>query len=239
MSPELRKRLFLVLFIVTLLIAFRLSGLHEIITLEELQRSHSMLVAYYEAHPLWSLLWYMILYTLLTAFSVPGAVILTLGGAAVFGFWPALFVVSIASTAGAVLACIVARYVLRDWVIQKFDNIMPKIDAGIKRDGAWYLFSIRLVPIFPFFVVNLLMGLTSIPLRTYAWASQLGMLPGTAIYVYAGQELARIRSVQDIFSIEIMIAFTLVALFPLVARYILAQVRIAKQPKTHSTSIER
>lgn len=215
------KKFILVFGIIAFIALYLMSGLHEKLTLEELHLSYNALVDYYNAHPLWSVGVYMVAYTLLTALSVPGAVIFSLGGAAVFGFWISLFAVSFASTAGATLACWSSRYLLQSWVRQRFARFMPKIDAGIAQDGAWYLFSLRLVPAVPFVVVNLLMGLSSMPLRRYAWVSQIGMLPGTAVYLYAGQELGKIRAVSDIFSPTILFAFLLISIFPLLARYFL------------------
>lgn len=217
----LYKKIVLVVAIIVLLVIYMQSGLHTQLTLENLQASYDSLRAYYLANPVQSVAIYMVAYTFLTALSVPGATIFSLGGAAVFGFWVSLFAVSFASTAGATLACWTSRYLLQSWVRRRFAIFMPKIDAGIERDGIWYLFALRLVPAIPFVAVNLVMGLTSMPLRTYAWVSQVGMLAGTAVYLYAGQELGKIRAVSDIFSPTILLAFLLISLFPLLARYFL------------------
>ncbi|MFI3272551.1 MAG: TVP38/TMEM64 family protein [Pseudomonadota bacterium] len=227
------KKIALVLGIVAVIGVYMWSGMHETLTLENLQNSYDNLRASYLANPVQSVAIYMLAYTLLTALSVPGATIFSLGGAAVFGFWVSLFAVSFASTAGATLACWTSRYLLQSWVRRRFAKFMPKIDEGIQNDGIWYLFSLRLVPAIPFVVVNLVMGLTSMPLRTYAWVSQVGMLAGTAVYLYAGQELGKIRAVSDIFSPTILFAFILISLFPLLARYILR--RLGKNSESLNT----
>ena len=132
-------------------------------------------------------------YVAVTALSLPGAAIMTLLGGAIFGLWIGTLVVSFASSLGATLAMLVSRYVLRDSVKAKFGARLADIDRGIEREGAFYLFTLRLVPVFPFFVINLLMGLTAMKATTFYWVSQLGMLAGTLVYVNAGTQLAQIR----------------------------------------------
>jgi uncharacterized membrane protein YdjX (TVP38/TMEM64 family) len=168
---------------------------------------------------------FSLVYVAATALSFPGAAVLTLGGASVFGFWVSLVAISFASTVGATLAFMGARYVFRDWVARRFMEPMRRVDEGVRKDGLFYLFSLRLVPVVPFFLVNLLMGLTRMPTRTYYWVSQVGMLPGTAVYVYAGQELGRIRTTADIFSPGLVAAFVLLAVFPWMTRSALAWYR--------------
>lgn len=221
---EIRKRVLLCVALVLAAIVYWQSGLHEVLTLDRLQASREMLVRWHVAHPVWSVAVYMVAYVLLTALSFPGATVLTLGGAAVLGFWVALVAVSVASTVGATLAFLVSRYLLRDWVTNRFSTFMPRIDGGVRRDGTLYLFTLRLVPAVPFVVVNLVMGLTSMRTWTYFWVSQLGMLPGTAVYVYAGQELGQIRSTADIFSGPVLVAFVLLSIFPFVARFVIKHV---------------
>lgn len=201
------------------------SGFADLLTLDNLKASHEGLVARYHARPLVSVLMFSLIYVVATALSFPGAAVLTLGGASVFGFWVSLAAVSFASTIGATLAFLSSRYLLRDWVARRFASSIPGIDEGVRRDGAFYLFTLRLVPVVPFFLVNLLMGLTALPLRTYYWVSQVGMLPGTAVYIYAGQELGRIRSTADIFTPQLIFAFILLSIFPLLARRGLAWFR--------------
>lgn len=164
---------------------------------------------------------YLTIYICVTALSLPGAAVLTLAGGAIFGFWQGLVLVSFASTIGATLAFLASRTLLRDWVQKRFVSQLSAINAGFERDGVFYLFGLRLVPLFPFFVVNLLMGL--LPLRTWSfyWVSQLGMLAGTAVYVNAGTQLAQIDGLGGILSPGLLLSFVLLGVFPLIAKRIL------------------
>lgn len=207
------------------LAGFWFAGGSDLLTLERLRASHDTLVSIYRESPVASVLVFSLIYVAATALSFPGAAVLTLGGASVFGFWVSLVAVSFASTVGATLAFMGARYVFRDWVARRFMEPMRRVDEGVRKDGLFYLFSLRLVPVVPFFLVNLLMGLTRMPTRTYYWVSQVGMLPGTAVYVYAGQELGRIRTTADIFSPGLVAAFVLLAVFPWMTRSALAWYR--------------
>lgn len=202
--------------------AFFLFDLDRFLTLGYLKGQQQAFHAYYQAHRLWMLLGYFLVYVLVTALSLPGAAVMTLAGGALFGFWPALLVVSFASTIGATLAMLVSRFLLRDWVQGRFGDRLKAINAGIEAEGAFYLFSLRLVPIFPFFLINLAMGLTPLRSATFYWISQLGMLPGTAVYVNAGTQLGQIESAAGILSPQILLSFALLGLFPLAAKKILA-----------------
>ena len=171
---------------------------------------------------------YFALYVAVTALSLPGAALMTLAGGAVFGLWWGTLIVSFASSVGATLAFLVSRFLLRDWVAGRFGERLTAIDAGIKREGAFYLFTLRLVPVFPFFVINLLFGLTAMKARTFYWVSQLGMLAGTVVYVNAGTQLAKIDSLAGIVSPGLLISFALLGVFPLIANKIVAVVRANK-----------
>ena len=142
-----------------------------------------------------------------------------------FGLWWGTLIVSFASSIGATLAFLVSRFLLRDWVTARFGERLAAINAGIQREGAFYLFTLRLVPVFPFFVINLLMGLTAMKARTFYWVSQLGMLAGTLVYVNAGTQLAKIESLAGIVSPGLLISFALLGVFPLIARKIVAVVQ--------------
>ena len=146
---------------------------------------------------------------------------MTLAGGVMFGFWVGLVVVSFASTIGATLACFVARFLMRDWVQNRFGDKLSAMNKGIEKEGAFYLFSLRLVPIFPFFVINLAMGLTSMKLLTFYWVSQVGMLPGTMVYVNAGKELGKIESLSGILSPGLIISFIILGLFPIAMKELL------------------
>lgn len=168
---------------------------------------------------------YFIAYVAITAFSIPGAAVVTLLGAALFGFWTSLILVSFASTIGATLAFLSSRYLLRDWVQAKFGDKLNAINQGVERDGAFYLFSLRLIPVFPFFLINLLMGLTPIATARFYLVSQLGMLPGTAVYLNAGTQLAQIDSLSGIVSPTVLASFALLGLFPVIAKWVMAKIR--------------
>ncbi|MEN8177600.1 MAG: VTT domain-containing protein, partial [Pseudomonadota bacterium] len=163
-----------------------------------------------------------------TALSLPGATIMTLAGGAIFGLlWGAL-IVSFASTIGATLAFLVSRFLLRDWVQARFGDKLQAVDEGVKKDGALYLFSLRLVPLFPFFVINLVMALTPMKARTFYWVSQIGMLAGTLVYVNAGTQLAQIESLKGILSPGLLVSFALLGLFPLFAKNVMEWVKVRK-----------
>jgi pyruvate/2-oxoglutarate dehydrogenase complex dihydrolipoamide dehydrogenase (E3) component/uncharacterized membrane protein YdjX (TVP38/TMEM64 family) len=211
----------LLLAVVLLAAAFWWFDLGHWLRLETLKARQAELLALYAAHPLAVIAGYMAVYIAVTALSLPGAVILTLAGGALFGLWTGLVVVSFASTAGATLAFLAARYLLRDGITRRFGARLDEIHRGIDRDGAFYLFTLRLVPLVPFFVINLVMGLTKMPTRRHAWVSQLGMLPGTLVYVNAGTALGGLQSLSGILSPPLLGAFALLAVFPWMARVVL------------------
>src|SRR4030065_1366459 len=167
-------------------------------------------------------------YIISTALSLPGAAILTLAGGAIFGFWPGTLVVSFASTSGATSAFIVSRFLLRDWVQGRFREKLETINEGIRKEGAFYLFAMRLVPAFPFFLVNIVMGLTPIKTTTFYWVSQTGMLAGTMAFVFAGTQLSQIQSVRGILSLTLLISFTIIGVLPLIARVVIGHLRAGK-----------
>ena len=197
-------------------------------SLDALKAQQAAIEAFRTEQPWLAAALYFALYVAVTALSLPGAALMTLAGGAVFGLWWGLLIVSFASSIGATLAFLVSRFLLRDWVTTRFGERLAAIDAGIKREGAFYLFTLRLVPVFPFFVINLLFGLTAMKARTFYWVSQLGMLAGTVVYVNAGTQLARIDSLAGIVSPALLGSFALLGVFPLVAKKIVEAVR-AKQ----------
>jgi len=195
------------------------------LTLSYIKESQTQLMRLYEQNPFLLIIAYMGLYVTVTALSLPGAVILTLVGGALFGLVTGTIVVSIASTTGATLACFVSRFILRDWVEGKFSDKITAVNRGVEKEGGLYLFSVRLIPIFPFFVINLVMGLTRMPLRTFFWVSQLGMFPGTIVYVNAGKQLGQISSASGILSSSLILSFVILGVFPLAAKKIMQLVR--------------
>jgi len=205
--------------VVALFFAF---DLQQYLTLEYLKSSKSLFISYYEQNPMLVLGSYFLSYVVMTAFSLPGAVWMTLGGGAFFGLLTGTFVVSFASTIGATLAMLISRFLLRDWVQGRFKQQMKTINSGIQKDGGFYLFTLRLLPVVPFFVINMVMGLTPLRTSTFYWVSQLGMLPGTLVYVNAGSELAKIESLGDILSPTLIGSFVLLGIFPLLVKKIIS-----------------
>lgn len=224
------KQFILVVMLVLVTAAYFALDLGRFLNLAYLKTSQSAFQAYYTAHPVQAVAAYFAVYVVVTALSIPGATIVTLGGGALFGLGVGTLVVSFASALGATLAFWMSRYLLRDWVRAHFHKQFDAVDAGIAREGVLYLFSLRLLPLFPFFAVNLLMGLTSIRTWTYYWGSQLGMLAGTVVYVNAGTRLATIGTLRDIATPAVIASFLLLAVFPLVATRLLA---LLKQRKVY------
>ncbi|HYD38999.1 MAG TPA: VTT domain-containing protein, partial [Allosphingosinicella sp.] len=211
-------RILLLLLLVLAVAAYFLLDLGQYLTLASLKSRQAELAAFVEARPATAVAAFFLLYVAVTALSLPGAAIMTLAAGAIFGLWRGTLIVSFASTIGASLAFLSSRYLLRDWVKARFGERGAAIDRGIEKDGAFYLLTLRLIPAFPFFLVNLAMGLTAMRLVTYALVSQVGMLPGTIVYVNAGTQLAAIESTSDILSPGLILSFVLLGLFPLLAK---------------------
>ncbi|GAB4040827.1 MAG: bifunctional TVP38/TMEM64 family protein/FAD-dependent oxidoreductase [Rubrivivax sp.] len=220
-----RSRLLLLLALAAAVAAFFALGLQRYLTLEYLKSAQAGFAALYAERPLVVIAAYFALYVAVAALSLPGAAILTLAGGAIFGLWVGLLVVSFASSIGATLAMLAARHLLRQGVQARFGPRLAEIDRGVQRDGAFYLFTLRLVPAVPFFVVNLLMGLTAMKTGTFYLVSQVGMLAGTAVYVNAGTQLARLESLQGILSPALIGSFVLLGIFPLLARRLVDAVK--------------
>ena len=195
------------------------------LSLDWLKAQQAAIAAYRADHPLAAVAAYFALYVAVTALSLPGAALMTLAGGAVFGLLWGTLIVSFASSIGATLAFLASRFLLRDWVMTRFGRRLAAIDAGVRKEGAFYLFTLRLVPVFPFFLVNLLLGLTAMKARTFYWVSQLGMLAGTVVYVNAGTQLAQIDSLAGIVSPGLLLSFALLGVFPLIANRIVESVR--------------
>ncbi len=198
---------------------FFIFDLGRFFSLEVLKESHADLQRAYQENPLYIIGIYSLTYIVMAAMSLPGAAVMSLAGGAMFGLWVGVPIVLVSATIGATLAFWVARYVLRDTVQQRFGDRLVTINTGLERDGAFYLFSLRLVPVFPFFLINLVMGLTAIRSSTFFWASLVGMFVGSAVYVNAGTQLAAISSLSDILSPVLIGSFLLLATFPWLARW--------------------
>ncbi|MDX8126860.1 FAD-dependent oxidoreductase [Methylomonas sp. OY6] len=216
------SRILLLLGIAALVATFFALDLQHYLTLENLKVQQTGIAYYRQVHPLLATALYAALYIAVTALSLPGATILTLAGGAIFGLFWSTLLVSFASSIGATLAFLAARFLLRDWVRAKFGARLKTIEVGLEKDGAYYLFTLRLVPVFPFFLINLAMGLTPMRAWTFYWVSQIGMLAGTVVYVNAGTQLAKIDSLSGILSPALLASFALLGLFPLLTKKILA-----------------
>lgn len=221
-NKKILKKLTVVAIVVGVIAVFKILGLGQYFTLAYMKASQARFSSLYADHRLMVIVAYMVIYILVTSLSLPGAVIMTLAGGALFGLLTGTVVVSFASTIGATLACAVSRFVLREWVQKKFGDKLKAVNEGIEREGAFYLFTLRLIPIFPFWLINIVMGLTRMPLRTFYWVSQAGMLAGTIVYVNAGKELAKIESVGGILSPGLIFSLILLGLFPIATKKLLS-----------------
>ena len=219
------KKLGLLLTIAIAVLAFVGMDLGRYLSLDYLKHSQAAFADLYSREPVGVALVYFAMYVLATALSFPGATIITLAGGAVFGLGWGLLIVSFASSIGATLAFLAARFVLRDSIETRFAQRLGEINRGIEKDGAFYLFTLRLIPVVPFFVINLAMGLTQMKTWTYYWVSQIGMLAGTAVFVNAGTQLAHIDSLKGILSPGLLGSFVLLGLFPLLARWVIAVIQ--------------
>lgn len=222
------KKIGLLLALLAMVVAFFVFDLGRYLSLDYLAKSQAQLATQYQARPLVFIAAYLGIYIAVTAASLPGAAILTLAGGAIFGLWWGTLIVSFASCIGATLAFLAARFVLRDSIEARFGQSLKNINEGIAKQGAFYLFTLRLVPLVPFFVINLVMGLTKMPVRIFYWVSQLGMLAGTAVYVNAGTQLAQITSLKGIFSPALIGSFVLLGVFPLLAKWAVSLVQKRK-----------
>jgi uncharacterized membrane protein YdjX (TVP38/TMEM64 family) len=215
------KRIVILAVVVAAVAAFFGLGLGHYLSLEYLQASRARALAQVEAAPLTASLAFFAMYVLVTGLSLPGAAVMTIAAGAIFGVVWGVALVSFASAVGATVAFLIARTVLREWVERRFGAYLEPINRGLEREGVFYLFSLRMVPVFPFFVVNLLMGLTRIRVVPFYFVSQVGMLAGTFVFVFAGTQLAGIRSLGDVLSPGLIGALTLLGVFPLLAKKVI------------------
>ena len=225
---RLDKRWWLVVLLAGLAVAFHGLDLGQYLSLATIKSRQAELDAWREARPLLAALIFFAGYVAATALSLPGAAVMTLAAGAIFGLGWGTLIVSFASTIGATLAFLTARWLLGDWVQRRFGERLAALNAGVEKDGAFYLFTLRLVPLFPFFVINLAMGLTTMRPRTFYWVSQLGMLAGTLVYVNAGTQLARIDSLSAIASPALLASLAALGVFPLAARKLVEAVQARK-----------
>ena len=237
------SRIALLVAVVALIAAFFVFDLGRYLSLEFFATQRQAILDYEAANPVLAAVAFFVVYVVVTGLSLPGAALLTLVAGAVFGFWEGLVLVSFASPVGATCAFVIARYLLRDMVRARFARQLAAIDRGLEKDGKSYLFALRLVPVFPFFAVNLAMSVTPIKTWTFYWVSQVGMLGGTAVYVNAGVQLGQIDSVAGILSWQLIAAFVLLAMFPPLAKRLLAAfkarrvLRRFKKPKRFDANL--
>ena len=222
------KKILIILILAALIAAYFAFGLGDYLTVEGVKQVADDVGGYYARNPAQVIALFFLVYVAVTAASLPGAAVMTLAAGAMFGVLVGTIVVSFASTLGATLAFLASRYVLRDTIEARFGERLKAVNQGLERDGAFYLFTIRMIPLFPFFVVNLVMGLTRIRAWTYAWVSQVGMLLGTIVYVNAGTQLARIDSLAGIASPAVLISFALLGIAPWFAKAIIAWIKRRK-----------
>ena len=237
------SRIALLVAVLALIAAFFVFDLGRYLSLEFFATQRQAILDYEAANPVLAAIAFFVVYVVVTGLSLPGAALLTLVAGAVFGFWEGLVLVSFASPVGATCAFVIARYLLRDMVRARFARQLAAIDRGLEKDGKSYLFALRLVPVFPFFAVNLAMSVTPIKTWTFYWVSQVGMLGGTAVYVNAGVQLGQIDSVAGILSWQLIAAFVLLAMFPPLAKRLLAAfkarrvLRRFKKPKRFDANL--
>lgn len=211
-------RTFLISAIVFLVAAFFYFDMPQFLSLEFIKSQQANIIAFRDHHVLLAIVIYGLIYIAVTGLSLPGAAVLTLAGGAFLGLFWGTMVVSFASTIGATLAFLMARFLFKDKIQAKFEERFQVINEGIIKEGVYYLFTLRLVPLFPFFLINILMGLTAISTWTFYWVSQVGMFAGTLVYVNAGTQLAKISTLSDILSPALVGSFVLLGIFPLIAK---------------------
>ena len=234
MKKIINARVIVIILIAVLVACFIAFDLGHYLTLEYLKTQRSALLDFYDQHRVSSLTLYFLVYIAVTALSLPGATVMTLAGGAVFGLLAGTIVISFASTIGATLAFLISRFLLRDYVQNRFSEKLKAVNKGVEREGAFYLFTLRLIPIFPFFVINLVMGLTPMKAWRFYLVSQMGMLPGTIVYVNAGSQLGALESLSGILSPGLIFSFALLGLFPLIAKKLVDFIkarRVLKQYK--------
>jgi pyruvate/2-oxoglutarate dehydrogenase complex dihydrolipoamide dehydrogenase (E3) component/uncharacterized membrane protein YdjX (TVP38/TMEM64 family) len=223
-----KSKLLLLAAFIALVAAYFFFDLGRFFSLEYLQAQRAALLAHYQANPAAVIGAFFVIYVAVTALSLPGAALMTLLAGAIFGLLAGVVIVSFASTVGATLAFLSARFLLRDSFQKKFGDKIAPINAGVEKEGGFYLFTLRLVPIFPFFAINAVMGLTNMRTWTFYWVSQLGMLAGTIVYVNAGRELGQLTSLKGILSPALIGAFVLLGLFPLIAKKVIDAIKARK-----------
>ncbi|WP_291327701.1 TVP38/TMEM64 family protein [Desulfovibrio sp. UCD-KL4C] len=228
----MKNKILILILLASGIIIFFAFDLDRFLTLNYLKNSRQDFHAFYDLHPFSSIFAFFLIYVAIVGLNLPGAAILGLAGGALFGFTLGVITISFASSLGATLACFFSRYLFRDYVQRKFGDKLEKVNNGIKSEGSFYLFTMRLIPAIPFVVINLVMGLTPMRLRTFYWVSQVGMLPGTIVFVNAGKEIGKITSVSDIVQPSVIISFMVLGIFPFFIRKAVSFVKARNTNKT-------
>lgn len=228
MGRYINMKFFIGALILLLIMTYFASGAESYLTLANLKQNQDFLADQFANRPLWISLVFGLGYVLVTALSIPGATILTLASGAIFGLFYGAIIASVASTIGATLSFLGARYLFRQWTERRFNERINFINQGLQKEGAFYLFTLRLIPAIPFFLVNLVMGLTNFSAWRFFFISQLGMLPGTLVYVNAGTEISKIENLKGILSPGLLISFVLLGILPLFSRWMIKYFRSRK-----------
>jgi uncharacterized membrane protein YdjX (TVP38/TMEM64 family) len=221
MMKRYKKRIILLIFLVALILFVKFSGIDDYITFENLKRNRESLQEFVKNHYFLSVLSYIVIY-ISTALFMPGAIPLTIAGGFLFGVFFGTVYVCIGASIGATLAFFSARYLMGNWLQERYQSQLKKFNEEIAKNGYYYLLTLRIIPVFPFFLVNYLSGLTKVPLKIFLWTLFVTVLPGSVIYTFAGQQLGAVESIEDIYSAKILIAFLLLILFafsPIVLKY--------------------
>ena len=229
----MKKKILILLILIGAIAIFYSFDLQRFLTLQSLKENRQTLMLTYQTHRTPFIIGFILTYTAQTALSLPGAAILTLAGGAIFGALMGTIWVNIGATTGALLAFLLARTLLRDWVLKRFGQRMPSLDKGLNENGLSYLLFLRLVPLFPFFLVNLACGVTGLSIKTYLVGTMIGILPGSFVYANAGASLASIESISQVASTRILVSLVLLGLFALIpAMYRRVETRRSKAQKT-------
>ena len=217
----MKTKIILAVVVLSLIAAFFIFDLKDYLSLEYLKQQKEALNQLYQNKPFLLIGAFFLVYVAMAALALPAATLLTVAAGAIFGVVTGTIIVSFASSIGATIAFLLTRYLFHDSIQAKFGDRLEAINTGIEREGAFYVFGLRLVPLFPFVVVNSVLGLTKLKTWTFYWSSQIGMLAGTIVYVNAGTQLANINSLGDIANPKLLISFALLGLFPIIAKYAL------------------
>ena len=217
MSKKTQKVLLLI-FLISLIILFFIFDINQYSSLENIKIQYQNSLYYYDKNKLLVHIIFIFIYIITTSLSLPFALSLTLIGGALFGFFYALILVSFGSAIGATIAFLLARFIGYEYIKDKYKNQLSRFYNGFKKEGAFYLFTMRMVPIFPFFIINIVTALMPIKTWTFYWVSQVGMLPGTILYVFAGTQLSEIKSLSDIMSPTLIVTFIFIGIFPIIVK---------------------